>query len=168
MMRATRPYANQVKTNPYDTFNQNLDHLLSILGKYYPEDQDLSFYQSKLKTVISANYKAPCELFINVMEDNSQPAGQTSLEQYPYIRAVMQKNDQFFLDLKYDQLVKNPKYLALIKKIMDLWTQPDKPDLKKTISKYMQLLLCYGIKATKRQDLVAIVNEYRTTPLEIA
>lgn len=132
-------------------FNHNLSLLIYQLSKVYPDDHDLKVWSDKFEWSKSFNAKMICEMFVD-------RAG-------PYVKEIMTEDEQFFINFDYNANVQNPQYLHLLSKIIHLWQDTASPKLKKNIWKYFQTLITYGIKACRREDLLKILNQYRTVPI---
>jgi len=134
-------------------FNHNLGLLIQQLSNAYPEDRDLEGYRDKFDVLKKVNVRMACELFIKGVDK--------------YIGEIMTEDEFFFVNFKYDGIVADKKYLDLINKILQLWRSSENAKLKKNVWKFFQILLTYGIKALKRQDLVDEINKFRARPLSL-
>lgn len=133
-------------------FNHNLSLLIFQLSKVYPDDYDLKKYSDKFEWGKKFNARMICDAFIDIIQD--------------YIDEIMTKDEKFFLEkLDYHGKIDNPEYLALIQKIIKIWSESASQKLKDNIWRYFQTLLTYGIMAGKRHDLADKVNKYRSEPL---
>ena len=128
-------------------FNHNTTLLIFQLMKIYPDDQDLQVYKDKFEWSQRINARLACEKFIT--------------EAAPFINEIMTENEEFFLNMDYNNYTDNKGYIQLLHKVADLWKSSHNKKLKKNIWRYFKILIIYGIKITRRRDLAEIVNVYR-------
>lgn len=136
-------------------FNHNLIQLFEQLSKVYPDDRDLKVNRDKIAALSSVNAKMPSEFFILVSNG--------------FIKEIMTRDQDYFINFNYGDNMGTSyvEYKYLIDKIINYWLESTSEQLKETIWKYLQVLLVYAVKSTRRHDLAIEINKYRTTPIKI-
>jgi len=105
------------------TFNEFLDEMITV----FPDDVDFRMYKLAMSAGVSMNNT----LIINIFNQSIVTV---------YGDQILAKDEQFFLNNKYEDIVGNPEYNALINKIKKYWTIINE-DNKNAIWKYFRVLI---------------------------
>jgi hypothetical protein len=110
------------------TFNEFLDEMITV----FPDDVDFRMYKLAMNAGLSMNNK----LIINVFNQSVVTI---------YGDQILAKDEEFFLNNKYEDIADNPEYNALINKIKNYWTILSE-DNKTAIWKYFRVLILLSKK----------------------
>ena len=123
----------------YDMFNNSLDEFIKELIKTFPDDTDFKLFKTSFNLLKIANVKKPLELF-NLGLTNE------------YKQNIRDKNENFFLENDYSDVLNNKKLneleqinkddisQKLIVKLKDYWKNLNE-DNQKIVWQYFTVLL---------------------------
>jgi hypothetical protein len=113
-----------------DKFNASFIEFLDEMINIFPNDADFRMYKLAINAGISMNNK----VIIKIFNDSVVTV---------YGDQILSKDEQFFVNNEYSDIVENPEYNALIYKIKDYWTTMNEAN-KTAVWKYFRvfILLC--------------------------
>lgn len=139
-------------------FNTNLIQLIEQLHQIEPT-KNLLELNNLIETAIKVNAKLPCNFFLKYCENAIEPIMKVDYEFLKDLNVVKLGNPNA------SQNANKSDYIKFVEKIIEIWANTEKEEVRSLITKYIHLLLTYSIIINKRQDLVDIMNKYRTKPL---
>lgn len=119
----------------HELFNNKLNEFLKELISTFPEDPDFKLFQASVRVIKLANEKKPLELFNSGLTPE-------------YKENIRSKNEKFFLDNDYSDVLSNPNLTntdddvnnKLINKLKGYWSKLDE-DNKNIVWQYFTILL---------------------------
>tara|TARA_Y100000361_G_C11074944_1_gene297743 strand:+ start:78 stop:515 length:438 start_codon:yes stop_codon:yes gene_type:complete len=125
------------RTKYYNMFNTTLENLIKDLIQTFPNDSDFKMFKVAFSVFKVANFKKPLDLYYLSLTDE-------------YKQNIRDKNDEFFLDNDYSDVLSNREVIKnipnddfstkLIKKLKKYWTDLN-DDNKEMVWKYFLVLL---------------------------
>ena len=121
----------------YNMFNTTLENLIKDLIQTFPNDSDFKMFKVAFTVFKVANFKKPLDLYYLSLTDQ-------------YKQNIRDKNDEFFLDNDYSDVLSNRELIKnipnddfstkLIKKLKKYWTDLNDKN-KEMVWKYFLVLL---------------------------
>ena len=133
-------------------FNQAVEQLLEICLEHYDDPKAIQYYQYQLELGQKSNPRMVIEKIMNSMG--------------PYLDQIMTRDESFFLGIDLQQTPADAREAGLLDNLRHVWFKID-DKLKDKVWKYIQLAIMYGVMVTKNPQQLAIINSYRSTPLEV-
>ncbi len=125
------------RTKYYNMFNTTLENLIKDLIQTFPNDSDFKMFKVAFSVFKVANFKKPLDLYYLSLTDE-------------YKQNIRDKNDEFFLDNDYSDVLSNREVIKnipnddfstkLIKKLKKYWTDLNDEN-KEMVWKYFLVLL---------------------------
>jgi len=135
-------------------FKEQLVNLTNYIDEIIPVNsplkRDFEKINIKLKLGIDGNPRLLAELF--------------STKLYDFAHPILKGDDTFFMNYDYTKILEDNPFDEIEQKLKELWKQLN-DEQKDRIRKYFKLLLILSCVTTKNVPLLAIINEYRETPL---